>query len=150
MDSARIEFDRNHEKGCGLFSKNYQSSAAAIQPFMNEFSPIIQVVRDFGAPYGGLAMGTVTLLFAVAGNKNTMEETLASTISAIQDRLSGLRLYQHIYNERDELDMKLQAHIVAAYQDFIAFCILATKYYKSSGWRKTSSLVRRNASFLSD
>ena len=40
-------------------------SAAAVQPFMKDFSPIIDIVKDFGAPYGGIALGTVSLLFAV-------------------------------------------------------------------------------------
>jgi len=65
-----------------------------------------------------------------------MEERLASAISAIKDRLPGLKLYQHIYNDNHELDMRLQAQIVSAYQGFIEFCIAATKYYKSGGPRK--------------
>ena len=65
-NSAKEKFDRSHEKGCGLWAKRYQSSAATIQPFLDDFSPIIQIVRDFGAPYGAIAVGTVSLLFAVS------------------------------------------------------------------------------------
>lgn len=74
-----------------------------------------------------------------------MEERLASTISAIKDRLPGLKLYQHIYNDDHELDMRLQDRIVSAYQGFIEFCIAATKYYKSGGRRKyhTHELISR-------
>lgn len=71
----------------------------------------------------------------VAGNKGEIEERLASTIAAIKDRLPGLKLYQHIYNDNHELDVSLQAKIVLAYQNFIDFCIAATKYYKSRGHR---------------
>ena len=33
---------------------------------MNDLSPVIQIVRDFGAPYGAIAVGTVSVLFAVS------------------------------------------------------------------------------------
>lgn len=69
-NSARERFDRNHERGCGLWARRYQSSAAFIQPFMDDFSPIIKVVKDLGAPYGAVAVGTISLLFAVSDNSN--------------------------------------------------------------------------------
>lgn len=65
-----------------------------------------------------------------------MEKHLASAISAIRDRLPGLNLYQHIYNEKHELDTRIQAQIVLAYQGFIEFCMDASTYYKSGGPRK--------------
>ena len=68
-----------------------------------------------------------------------METSLASTISGIRDRLPGLNLYRHIYNDNHELDMKLQTRIVSAYRSFIEFCIEASKYYKRSGSRKCCS-----------
>lgn len=55
-NSAKEKFDRSHENGCGLWAKRCQSSAAFIQPFMDEFSPIVQIVKDFSAPYGGVAV----------------------------------------------------------------------------------------------
>ena len=68
-----------------------------------------------------------------------MEKCLASAISSIEDRLPGLNLYQHIYNDSHELDMRLQARIVSAYQGFIEFCIEASKYYKGGAPRKYCS-----------
>ena len=67
-NSALGDFDRSHEKGCGLRSKRYQYVAADAQRFVNEFSPIVQIVKDFGAPYGAVAVGTMSLLFAVSVN----------------------------------------------------------------------------------
>ena len=75
----------------------------------------------------------------VASNKDDMEQSLASAIFAIKDRLPGLNLYQHIYNDNHELDMRLQARIVSTYQGFIGFCIEASKYYKRGGPRKYRS-----------
>ena len=65
-NTAKADFDRGKERGCGLCVKRYQSSAAFISPFMKDFSPIVQIVRDFGAPYGAVAVGTMSLLFAVS------------------------------------------------------------------------------------
>lgn len=65
-----------------------------------------------------------------------MEKTLALTISEIRNRLPGIDLYRHIYDENHALDHTLQNQIVAAYQTFIDFCIVATKYYKARGARK--------------
>ena len=75
---AKANFDHSHEKGCGLWTKRYQSSAAFIQPFMNDFSPIIQIVRDFGAPYGAVAVGTMSLLFAVRINLGAIDHLVPS------------------------------------------------------------------------
>ncbi|EXJ70040.1 uncharacterized protein A1O5_07113 [Cladophialophora psammophila CBS 110553] len=133
---ARKNFEDGHEKGCGLWSKNYQSAASVARSFMKDFSPIVEVVKNFAAPYGGMAIGTISVLLAVAASKNEMETSLASAISEINDRLPGLNLYRHIYNDNHELDIKLQGRIVAAYEIFIEFCIEATQYYKRSGFRR--------------
>ena len=164
-NDAKEDFDRSHERGCGLCSKTYQSSAVVVGNFMDDFSPILEIVQNFAAPYGSMALGTISVLFVVgfsilnsrpfsilnlfqvAENKDGLEESLASAISAIQDRLPGLNLYQHIYTENHELDMRLQAQIVSAYQGFIEFCIEASKYYKGGGPRELFLLratVRNN------
>lgn len=77
-----------------------------------------------------------------------MEESLASAKTAIKDRLPGLNMYQHIYNESHELDMRLQARIVSAYQGFIEFCMEALKYYKGTGPRKCCSQVAASKQHL--
>ena len=64
--SAKTQFDHSHEKGCGLWVKRYQSSADLVLPFIQDFSPIVQIVKDLGAPYGGAAVGVVSLLFTVS------------------------------------------------------------------------------------
>lgn len=146
--NANQEFDQSHTKGCGLFSKKYQSSAVVVQSFIQDFSPIIEIVKNFAAPYGGMALGTISVFFTVAGNKDKMEEGLASAISAIKDRLPGLNMYQHIYNGKDELDKRLQDRIVSAYKSFIEFCIEATKYYKGGGPRRWIKALGRPNSIL--
>jgi len=48
-----------------LCSRNYQGAAVMIRSFVKDFSPIIDVVKDFAAPYGGMAVGTISVLFVV-------------------------------------------------------------------------------------
>ena len=148
--ATKERFDKNHDTGLGRAARGVQSSAAAAGEFMHEFSPIINIVKDFGAPFGGIAVGVVSMFFTVsififgfihsphmfaqvAMNKNETEERLESTLGAIMDRLPGFKMYQHIYNDDHEIDAMLQGRIVLAYQALISFCIAAIKYYKGSG-----------------
>jgi hypothetical protein len=64
-NEAKSDFDSSHEKGCGLWAKRYQSLATVVQNFMDDFSPLVQIIKDFGAPYGGVALGTISVLFVV-------------------------------------------------------------------------------------
>ena len=66
VSSAKEDFDQSHEKGCGLWAKRYQSSTAFIKPFFDDFSPLVRIVKALGAPYGDVALATMTLLFAVS------------------------------------------------------------------------------------
>jgi hypothetical protein len=64
-NEAKSDFDVSHEKGRGLLSKRYQSLATIVQSFMDDFSPLVQIIKDFGAPYGDGALGTISVLFVV-------------------------------------------------------------------------------------
>ena len=64
-NNAKEEYEQRQERGCGLCLKSYQTSAVMVQSFMKDFSPIIDIVKDFGAPYGGLAIGTISVFFVV-------------------------------------------------------------------------------------
>ncbi|KAJ5885542.1 hypothetical protein N7495_010052 [Penicillium taxi] len=138
ITAAQDCFEDAHKTGCGLFARRYQSSAELVLGFMDDFNPIVTAVKNFAAPYGGLAIGVISLVFVksrfwpqVAQKKDTVEKTLASTIAEIRKRLPGIDLYRHIYDEDHPLDHAMQAQIVAAYQSFIKFCIVAVDYYKS-------------------
>ncbi|KAL4800786.1 hypothetical protein BDV19DRAFT_352147 [Aspergillus venezuelensis] len=133
---AQRDFDDEHVAGCGLCARRYQTSGELVLGFMHDFSPIIDAVKDFAAPFGQLAVGTISLVFVVAQTKDSVEQTLALTISEIRNRLPGVELYRHIYDENHALDHTLQAQIVATYQTFIDFCILATEYYKAGGLQR--------------
>lgn len=63
--SAQERFTRSHQKGCGLWSKRYQDTATIVQGVINDFSPLIDLIKTCAAPYGCMAVGTVSLFFQV-------------------------------------------------------------------------------------
>lgn len=62
---AQEGFEDDHEAGCGLWTRKVQGSAAVAKSFMDDFSPILDLVKNNAAPWGGLAVGTVSLFLAV-------------------------------------------------------------------------------------
>ena len=91
-NTAKADFDRGKERGCGLCVKRYQSSAAFISPFMKDFSPIVQIVRDFGAPYGAVAVGTMSLQFAVSVDFSYVESLVPPTDTMRRWQRTKIRL----------------------------------------------------------
>lgn len=63
---AQRNFDGNHEHGCGLLVRHYQASASVVLAFMDEFSQLVNVVKDRVPGYGGMAIATISLLFVVS------------------------------------------------------------------------------------
>ena len=64
------------------------------------------------------------------------EDSIVLTLTSIKDRLPGLNLYKHLYSKGTGLDELMETAIVKAYYTFIQFCIAATKFYRSSGFRR--------------
>lgn len=156
---ARAQYDAKRESGMGRAAKGMTNLAASAHDILQNISPILELVRDFGAPYGGMAIGTIcfvfvvrfpaTALFAkdwlglrlsnveqVARNRARMEEQIATTFSNIKDRLPGIKVYQRIYADDHELDRELQTKIVEAYNNFVGFCMEAFEFYTRGGLRK--------------
>ncbi|RYP63753.1 hypothetical protein DL769_006880 [Monosporascus sp. CRB-8-3] len=81
----------------------------------------------------------------VANNRGRMEDQIKSTFLDIHDRLPGVSMYQHIYNENDELDQLLQSKIVDVYDSFIGFCIAALDFYICGGFRRMIRALRSHS-----
>lgn len=65
MKAAQDSFHDARAVGTGRFFKRVTSLAATSYEMIEGFNPIINLLRDSGAPFGGLAIGTVCFLFAV-------------------------------------------------------------------------------------
>jgi hypothetical protein len=62
---AKGDFEASHEHGFGLVVQKTQNFAASAWDILRELQPILEVVKTFGGPYGTLAVGTISFLFAV-------------------------------------------------------------------------------------
>lgn len=133
---AKQRYDTEHSKGAKRLAAKSQEYAAMAFDILHTMSPLLEIVKDLGAPFGGFAIGTLSFFLLIAKNKIAMQNRLSLTMAAIRDRIPGLSLYRHIYNDTDELNQLLQSKIVAAYNTFISFCIEASEFYRENGFRR--------------
>ncbi|KAI1387951.1 uncharacterized protein F4822DRAFT_444459 [Hypoxylon trugodes] len=145
---AKSQLEAGHEHGVGLMSKRLQDSATAGYVILQQIEPILRLVKDFGAPYGGMAVGTISFLFAIVHNRAKMERDISDMLLQIKDRVAGLRLYRHIYNADHELDHQLQSKIVHTYVSFVDFCIEAIQYYSQGSIRRWAKALWASSTTL--
>jgi hypothetical protein len=82
----------------------------------------------------------------VAQSRVRIEENIEATLRAIKDRLPGLNMYRHIYNEDHELDQLVQSHIVDTYTSFMDYCIEALEFYTQGGCHRfLQTLTNQNS-----
>lgn len=62
---SKQRFDAERDHGTGLAKKTAVNFGASAYGIMKDVNPMLEIVKDFGAPYGGLAIGTVSFFFAV-------------------------------------------------------------------------------------
>lgn len=151
--SDKRTFDEKHQHGRSRIGKQVTSFSASAHDIIKNFDPLMSIVKDFGAPYGGMAIGTICFLLTVcylscncnvrdersqndwflcqvAKNRSKIEKQVNDTLISIQDRLPGVKMYRHIYDDDDsELGRQLQSKIVEAYDNFITFCIEASEFF---------------------
>lgn len=150
-------FDSHHQKGRGLRSRRYQELMSSASEFMRGFNPIIETVEHLSSPYGGLAIGAISFLFAVSiasphyqlmslwlkspqvsENKSKTESLISTTLTQIKERLPRISLQSCLHDDGDEVDTQLQQKVVEAYEAFMEFSIEAIRYYQLSGHRESS------------
>ncbi|KAK6824614.1 hypothetical protein PG987_012108 [Apiospora arundinis] len=123
-------FDQNHAHGAGSVTQKLNDSAASIYDTIQILSPIIDIIQDCGIPYAGIAMGTIIFFFAVAKNRQSTERRISAMLLTIQDRISGLKLYNSIYKENHDLDQQMRSKVVMTYNSFVEFCTAAIEYFE--------------------
>ncbi|PON20334.1 hypothetical protein TGAM01_v210776 [Trichoderma gamsii] len=60
---SRGKFEACHDHGVGLAARRAQQFVESAYDVLQHVDPIVQLVKDFGAPYGGMAIGTISFLF---------------------------------------------------------------------------------------
>ncbi|TLD28975.1 hypothetical protein PspLS_03327 [Pyricularia sp. CBS 133598] len=139
MMDNKITFDRSHERGIGRATKNATDFAAEAYTVVKNFNPLVEMIKDFGAPFGGMALGTLCFVLVVAKNRADTEDQIRSTILDIRDRLPGFQMYQHVHTGDSALEQHLQSKIVASYKSFTEFSMEASRFYSQRGivrWMK--------------
>ncbi|KAJ3847563.1 hypothetical protein EV368DRAFT_69004 [Lentinula lateritia] len=144
---AESQFKLQHRTGWKLWTKKAQEFSEGALSFMQDLKPLFDIVTGMGIPYVGLATGTVTMLFTFSGKKNTIEEELSSAIEGIRDRLPGLKMYQAIYRENNQLELDLQKKILFAYLAFIELSMEITQYFTQPGYRCWSTAFFNSSKF---
>ncbi|UNI23974.1 hypothetical protein JDV02_009759 [Purpureocillium takamizusanense] len=140
--TAKANFDAQHEHGLGRVSKGATNLASSAYGFLEYFRSMLEIITDFSAPYGSMAIGTLCFLFAVAKNRTKMEGEISATLQHIRDRLPSVQMYQHIYIYSGELGQQLQTKIVDAYNSFIDFCIAAVNFYSRHSFYRWIAALR--------
>ncbi|PLB40287.1 uncharacterized protein BDW47DRAFT_116070 [Aspergillus candidus] len=134
--AAKGKFEASHRHGTGRAGRAIQNSGASAYEILQNMEPIVEIVKTFAAPYGGIAIGTISFLVTVASYRARTEQLIWDTLLQIRDRAVGLKLFRDIYHDNHELDEHLQSKIVQAYNCFISFCMEAGKYYTKKGLRR--------------
>ncbi|KAI0593507.1 hypothetical protein F4775DRAFT_497054 [Biscogniauxia sp. FL1348] len=130
--NAHSTFLHKHDTGWRKFAKASQGFAAEMNSFMENMKPMLDIVKEFGSPYTGAAIGTITGLFMIVGNKNNLDNMVYLAITSIRDRIPGFKVYENIYWEKTDL----RKIIVLSYVAFIDLSMSITKYCLQPGYRR--------------
>ncbi|SPN99713.1 uncharacterized protein DNG_02564 [Cephalotrichum gorgonifer] len=137
------DFEASNEVGVRRFAQESRELATTASQVFRDLSPILQLVQDAAAPYGGMAVGVISFLLAVAASRDSMENQISATFAEINDSLPGLRVYANIYRDDHELDQLLQTMIIKTYKSFTTFCMAAAKFYTQGTFMRWARALAR-------
>lgn len=63
---AKTTTEERRRRGRKRIGQSVQNFAVAASDIVTCMGPILELVKDIGAPYGGMAIGTVSFLFTVS------------------------------------------------------------------------------------
>jgi hypothetical protein len=62
---SKGKFEASHDHGVGLAARRAQQFVESAYDVLQHMDPIVQLIKVFGAPYGSMAIGTISFLFTV-------------------------------------------------------------------------------------
>lgn len=145
--NSEEDLQRMRQVGWKKWTSKYQTFGAGVSGFMNDWEPIIDLVRRGGGSYGELLVGTFSALFVIAEMKEESEGYLSSALSDIRDAMIGFALYENIFNGVDDIENDLRDQMINAYCLFVNLTVDATKYYKGGGRSRWFSTFREPRRF---
>lgn len=63
--SARSDFEEQHNHGVAKAARKATEFAASASISLSDITPFLDIVKDVGAPYAGMAIGTIAFVFTV-------------------------------------------------------------------------------------
>jgi hypothetical protein len=145
--NSEKDLQRARQIGWKKWTSKYQTFGAGVAGFMNDWEPIVDLVRRGGGSYGELLVGTFSALFVVAEMKEESEGYLSTALSDIRDAMIGFALYENIFNGADDIESDLRDQMINAYCQFVNLTVDATKYYKGGGRSRWFSTFREPRKF---
>ncbi|ORY63321.1 uncharacterized protein BCR38DRAFT_475297 [Pseudomassariella vexata] len=150
-EQSHFRFDERHQKGIRRWTRKYQGFSKGVSSFMQDISPMLDIVNGLFPPASGFAVGTISGLFKanglIAERKSYMEEQTWAAIEEVKDRLPGFRMYQEIYSEEADMNRDLRKKIVFAYMAFVELSMSITKYYLQPGYVRWMSALSNPGKF---
>jgi hypothetical protein len=65
-DEAESDFKAKQERGWWEWAKKCQDFASEVSSFMEDINPLLDIVKNAGPPWTGLAIGTIAALFVAS------------------------------------------------------------------------------------
>lgn len=62
---AKSNFDKRHEQGPGKVTKVATDFGSRAYDVLTTLSPMLDIIKGFGQPFGGMATGTICFFFTV-------------------------------------------------------------------------------------
>ncbi|KAI9781850.1 MAG: hypothetical protein M1839_005642 [Geoglossum umbratile] len=125
------ELSQKRATGFRRISNGMQKFAQSFNDFLRTYSGLVDVVQAVDGQYGGLAWGTLSLLFIVVANKQRIEDQIQSAIEDLRSRLPEMSVYGQIYP-----DSSLREEVAKVFRGVIVFARAATLYYKGHGYSR--------------
>lgn len=64
-ECGKDDLEQGRQRGWKKWAAKYQSYGKGVHRFMQDWEPLVGVVKGFGGGYGDLAIGTILLVFVV-------------------------------------------------------------------------------------
>ncbi|KAF2227367.1 hypothetical protein BDZ85DRAFT_254201 [Elsinoe ampelina] len=127
--------DDLHAHGLRHWARSAQSKAAAASTFIQTLQPLVNLAAST-APCGGLAIGVVSGLFAIAWAKDTIDRSIVQAMAGVMDRLPTLDMLKQIYNQETLLEARLRAKMTVAWGGIVDLSIIAAQHCLQSGTKR--------------
>lgn len=77
---SKAATEERRKRGSKRVGQSALDFVAAASDILNYMGPILNLIKDIGAPYGGMAIGTVSFLFTVSSPYNEINSLILKKV----------------------------------------------------------------------